>query len=251
MHDHGVARRGDGHGLLPGVNKHRRQPRFERHNRGIDLADGRLLRAEAAADARLDDAHAALGNIKRCRHNAADVEGNLRRSDDLEPAVIVHLRERAKCLHHALLIGARRIDAVDDDVAFCKLRLDIPVRLHAVGDEISAVVRAAVRHECAPVRLGMQNGLVVHRLLRVKHGGQDLIGHADEPHGRQSLPLRLRRDDRNRIADTAQMPVENQPVVGAELRIGLPRQRKAPVRHILPGQHAGDTRQRPGAADVD
>ena len=179
------------------------------------------------------------------------MERDLCGGDDLEPPVCVAAREGAERLHHALLVRLRLVDLVDDHVAGGQLRLHVTVGVLARRAEVSAVVRAAVGHERVPVLLRVDEHRVVQRLLRVEHGGQHLIAHADEPHRRQRLLLRLRRDDGDRIAHAAQVPVEDQPIIRAELRVGLPGEREARLRHIPVRQHAGDARHALCAAHVD
>ena len=179
------------------------------------------------------------------------MERHLRGGNDLQSAVGVDARKRAERLHHALLVGARGILPVDHDIARRQLRLDVAVRIFARGDQIAAVVRAARGHQRPPALLRVDQRLVVHRLPGVKDRRQNLILHLDEPDGCQRLLFRLRRHDGDRVAHAAQMAVEDQAVVRAELRIRLARLGKARARHIPVGEHAGHARQLLRARYID
>ena len=52
----------------------------------VDLADSRLLRAEAAADAGLRHTHHGFRDVERVCNDAAGVEDDLCRAQDVQPA---------------------------------------------------------------------------------------------------------------------------------------------------------------------
>ena len=74
---HLMARRTAGLGLFSCEHAHRGAARLHRDERGVHLAHCGLLRAEAAADARLFHANAALRDAQRMGQDAANVEDDL------------------------------------------------------------------------------------------------------------------------------------------------------------------------------
>ena len=111
-----MARRRYGHGFFPAVNHIRRFSRQPGNIRRIDFHDGCLLGAEAAADARLDDADLRFRDFQGIGNDAADVERNLRRTDDGQAAEGVLIGIGPERFHSALLVLARMISPVDDDI---------------------------------------------------------------------------------------------------------------------------------------
>ena len=75
---HLMTRRTAGLGLFSCEHAHRGAARLHRDERGVHLAHCGLLRTEAAADARLFHANAALRDAQRMGQDAANVEDDLR-----------------------------------------------------------------------------------------------------------------------------------------------------------------------------
>ena len=94
------------------------------------------------------------------------------------------------------------------------------------------------------------DGIVLRR-LRIENRGQNLIFYADKPNRCFRLFACRRRDNRHRITHAAQMTIENQPVIRAELRIRLPCLRKTNIRHVVIRQRTGDARRFQRTRNVD
>ncbi|MPN48043.1 hypothetical protein SDC9_195647 [bioreactor metagenome] len=78
---------------------------------------------------------------------------------------------------------------------------------------------------------------------RIQQGFQHLIADSDQTHG---LIYEFRvgsGNDGYGIAYKAQVPIQDQPVIGAWFRIGLTGQCESLIRNILPGQNAFDAGQ--------
>ena len=178
------------------------------------------------------------------------MERHLRRGNDRQPPVGIQLGAGAEGLHHRLLVRQCAVILLDDDVARGKLRFDIAAFVPALRDQIASVVRAA-GNERTPIFLRMNADGIVLRRLCIQNRGQNLIFYANKPNRRFRLFACRRRDNRHRIAHAAQMAVENQPVIRAELRIRLPRLRKTNIRHIVIRQRTGDARRFQRTRNVD
>ena len=126
------------------------------------------------------------------------------------------------------------VGAVKDDVAVCHDTVHVAVGAGLTGNHIPLVV-AAHRTGREPVLLRMdQNGVVLGG-VKVQNGFQNLVADLDKLHGFPGGLFRLRRNDGHHIPHEPHMPVNNQPVVGGGLGIGLARDGKAGLGHILPG----------------
>ena len=97
----------------------------------------------------------------------------------------------------------------------------------------------------------MDHDGVVQGLGKVQQRLQHLILHFNQPHRPPGNLLRLRSHNGHRVPGAAQVPVQNQPVVGAGLRPGLTRRGKAALGHILPGKYRRHTGHQLCPAGVD
>ena len=222
------------------------------HEGGIDLGDGSLLCAESAADAGFGDADHRLGNAQRVRDDAAAVEDDLRRGDDEQSAISVDGAERGERLHHRLLARLGVIDAVDDDVGGGEHRLDVPARAFVVRAEVALVVRADGT-ERFPVFLGVDEDGIVLRRAEIQYGGEDVVFDLDELHRLEDGGFRPACDDGDDVADEADMPVEDEPVVRAGLGVRLPRagEAVAALVDVFVGKDRLHTVDEQGAAQID
>ena len=233
---HLVTRRAAGLGLFSREHAHRGAARLHRDECGIHFAHRGLLRTEAAADARLLHANAALRDAQRVGQDAADVENDLRGRDHMQAPVAIQLGVRAEGLHHGLVEGLRVIGALQNDIAVGKHRLDVAVGVSGRAHEVAFVVSAQVA-EHMPVVLGMHERGIVLGGAEVQHGIKHIVGHLDARKGCLGRLLALGRHDSHHIAHIAHMTIDNQAVVGACLRVGLSRVAEALPRHVFPGEH--------------
>ena len=160
----------------------------------------------------------------------------------MQTPVAVQLGIRAEGLHHGLVEGLRVVGALQDDVAVGEHRLDVAVGVGGRAHEVSLVVSAQVAQHM-PVVLGVHEGGIVLGGAEVQHGIEHVVGHLDARKGCLGRLLALGRHDSHYIAHVAHMTIDDQAVVGACLRIGLPRVAEALPRHVFPGvdvNHAGD-----------
>ena len=160
----------------------------------------------------------------------------------MQAPVAVQLSIRAEGLHHGLVEGLRVIGALQDDVAVGEHRLDVAVGVSGRAHKVAFVVSAQVA-EHMPVVLGMHERGIVLGGAEVQHGIEHVVGHLDARKGCLGRLLALGRHDSHHIAHIAHMTIDDQAVVGACLRIGLPRVAEALPRHVFPGvdvNHAGN-----------
>ena len=151
---------------------------------------------------------------------------------DRQAAVGVHLAPGAEGLHHRLLAGLGVVGLLDDPAGPGERLFDVPLPAAAGGGEVAAVVRPD-RAEAVPALLRMDEGGVVHRRVEVEDGREDFVVHLDQPQRLVCRLFGLGGDNRGRVADIAELPVEDQPVVGRRLGVGLPGEGKALLRHVF------------------
>ena len=231
---HLVPRAAGNLGFLPGIDQFGRAAGLHRDKGGVDLADGGLLRAEAAADPRFLHPDAAHRDAERAGENPPAVENNLGRGDHVQPAVAVKLGVGAEGLHHRLVEGFGVVGTVDDDVAVCEYSVDVAAVALVARDKVAAVV-AADRAGGHPVFLRVDKDGVILRGAEIEHGFEDFILDLDELHRPQGGFLVLGRDDRDGVARKPDVPVKDQPVIRRGFGVGLARDREPVLGHILPG----------------
>ena len=108
-----------------------------------------------------------------------------------------------------------------------------------MADEVAREVLAH-GHVGADVVLVVHHDGVVERLREVGDGGQYLVVHLDEAHGRVDGELVGSHDDGHLVAHVAHGAVEDERVIGAHLAEALARERVARVRHVLVGVDGHD-----------
>ena len=179
------------------------------------------------------------------------MEHDLGGGHHVEPPVGVQGGIGSEGLHHGLLDSLGVVHPVDDDVAAGQHTLHVPAGVAAAGGEVAPVVAAHLA-DGVPVLLRVDQYGAVLGGPGVQHRLQDLVLHLDAPHGPEGGPLVLGGDNGHRVPGKAQMPVQDQPVVGGGLRVSLPGDGEAALGHVPPGvyrRHAGDL-QRGGYVDV-
>ena len=179
MHFHLVARRACDLAFLAGIDHLGGLAGFPRDECRIHLSHDRLLRAEAAADARLFDVDFALGDVQRIRNDAAHMEHDLRGRNDVQAAIVVDLGIGAEGLHHRLLAGLGVVNVIDDLVAVRQHRVHVAVAAGVACAQVALVVRPD-RTERAPVILRVHQNPVVLGRVDIEHRLEHLIFHLDK-----------------------------------------------------------------------
>ena len=207
----------------------------------VHLRHGGLLGAEAAAHPGLFHPDLALGNVQRPGQDAAQMEDDLGGGHHMEPPEGVQLRVGAEGLHHGLLAGLGVVHMVDDPVAVRKDRLHVTPGLAACGAEVSPVVGAhgKGRH---PVVLGVHQDLAVLGGAEVQHRLQHLVFDLNKLQCSVHAGFVRAGHDSHRVSHIADPPVQDQPVIGRGLRVGLARISETVVGHILVCKNALDAR---------
>ena len=252
VHLHLVAGRGSGLALLAGEDELAGLFGLPGDEGRVDGRDRRLFGTKAAADAGLDDADHGFGDVERVGHVAAGMEDDLGRAEDVQTAVEVHIAAGAEGLHHRLLAGLGVIHMVDDHVAVGQHGVDVAAAAFIVGAEIALVVRAHGA-QALPVVLRMDEDGVVLGGVEIQHRLQHLILHLDELHRLLDAFVIRTGHDGHDIAHKADVPVDDQTVVGAGLRVGLAGLGVAAgvLVHILPGKDGLDAGHLFGHRGVD
>ena len=252
MHLHFMPRAARDHALAAGKDDHARLFRHPRDERRINGAHRRLLRAEAAADARLAHTDLRARDVQRICHDAARVEYDLRGAYDVQPSVGVDRAECAERFHRRLLTGFRVVHAVDDNVAAPEHGVNVALPVLLVRAEIAAVVRAdgALRF---PVFLRVNEHGVVERRAEIQHRLKHVVLDLYELHRFVDARLVPPGENGDNVAREADVAVDHEPVERTGLRRGLSGLRITPgvLRHVLPGKHGLHARHAHGAAGVN
>ena len=141
---------------------------------------------------------------------------------------------------------------VDDDIAPRQHRLNIARPALIVGAQVALVV-GPDRCQRLPVFLRVDKDGVVQCRVVVQHSGQDLIPDLDELHRLIDAFFILAGQNCDNIPRKADMAVDDKPVIGARLGVGLARLGVAAALlvHILPCVDRLDARHQQGTARVD
>ena len=162
-----MTRRRYGHRFFAGVNHHGRLARNMSNDSRIHFHDGGLLRAEAAADARLDNPDLRFRNFQGRRDDAPHVEGNLRRADDRQASEHILIRIGPEGFHHGLLHLLGVVRPVDDDVRRSQRPFDVAPVFFGLGHEVALVVAADV-DDGIPVLFRMDDDGVILRFRKIE-----------------------------------------------------------------------------------
>jgi hypothetical protein len=198
-----------------------------------------LFAAEAAADARLDDADALDGQSQHGGEHTSHVEGYLRGGADHQPVILVPIRDRDVRLDVCLLHFRHAVFGFKDLIGFGESFFHV------------ADVDADFRGE---IFLGMRIRKVdifrlivnpdrfeFHGFARVQNGGQDFVFDFDQRQGFLRDFGRLRRDERDAVTHEADFVVERERVQRPGDRVGLARGGVDDARDVLPCQNCRDT----------
>ena len=178
------------------------------------------------------------------------MEHDLRGGNDVEPPVAVQLGVGAEGLHHGLVESLGVVGAVQHDVAAGQDGVHVAVPAGAAGHQVAAVV-APHRAGGIPVLLRVDQDGVVLGGVHIQHRLQHPVSDFDGLHGPQGGLFVLGGDDGHRVPGKPDVPVQDQAVIGGGLGVGLARNGKAGLGHVLPGvdgHYAGDL---PGDGGVD
>ena len=165
------------------------------------------------------------------------MEWNLGGGHHIQPSVHIHMGEGPECLHHGLLVGLGVVHPLYHMSAARKCLLQVPMALNARGAEIASVVSAHIA-ETLPVLLRMHQNIAVLGIVHVQHRLQHFIFYTYEAHGMVHRCLVLSCHDCHRVSRETQPAVQYEPVIGAGLRIGLPRHGETALRYVLPCEDA-------------
>ena len=179
-----------------------------------------------------------------------DVKDDLGGTDDMEAAIGIHLRIGAEGLHHSLLAGLGVVDPLHHLVAAGQDLVHIPVLTGLAGTQVAAVVRTH-RAQRLPVLLRVDQDQVVLGGVEVQHRLQDLVPDPDALQRPVHRRLVLAGHDGHRVPHEADPPVQNEPVIGGWLRIGLSRHGEPLLGHILVGEDGSNARDLLGVFGID
>ena len=178
------------------------------------------------------------------------MEDDLGGGHHVEAAVGIHLRVGAEGLHHGLVAGLGVVHPVHHTGAAGQDLVHIAVGAGLAGAQVAVVVRPH-RAQGAPAVLGVDEDGTVQGLVGVQDGLQHLIAHPDQLQSPVHRPLGLPGYDGHRVPHKAHPLVQDQPVVGGGLRVGLPRHGEPLLGHIPVGEDGRDAGDLHGGAGVD
>ena len=180
--------------------------RFPGNKGRVHFADAALLSAEAAANTRLNNAHHGFRNMQGLRHNAAAVENNLRRAEDIQTTIGVNRAIGHERLHHILLYSLRARGLLNHDVAFAENLINIAVLNRFAGAQVALVISTdrAVRY---PGILRMHQKRIIQRLMKIKHSIEHVILNLNHGQSLINSLFRLACNNRYDITDEAYMTV--------------------------------------------
>ena len=247
---HLVAAVGGLEGLLPGVHDLGGLAGAQGDQSGEELTDQGLLGPEAAADAGLHHPHHVFGQAQSMGDGAAAVEGHLGGGYHVEPPVMVQIGIGAEGLHHGLGVGLGVVGALHHHVAGGHGGLHVAVSVAAAGHQVALGVAADVE-VVEVVLLRMDHHRVVQSGLKVQNRLQNVVLHLDHAHGLGHTVLVPAGHDGHRVPHIADGALQNVAVVGGGLWVGLARQGVADLRHVLPGQDAGNAGHPAGGVLAD
>ena len=177
------------------------------------------------------------------------MERHLGRADHTQAAVLVQVAEGAEGLHHRLAVGLSMIGTGEHHLTGSQLRFHIAHLTLLGAAEVAAGVSPHIA-EGPEVLLRMHHNGVILGLGEVQQRLLHLIAHLDAVQGLAGCFGGFRCHDRHRISGAADLPVENQAVIGAGLRIGLSGGGEPALGHILPGIDGFNARYLQGTGKV-
>ena len=160
------------------------------------------------------------------------MEGHLGGCHDIQAPVHIHVSVCPECLHHGLLVCLCMIHALNDMGTPCKRFLQVSMGLLSRGAQVPPVVGAHIAM-ALPAVLRVHQDVPILGVMHVQHRLQHLVLHTDQAHGMVHGRLSFTGHNSHRIPHKAQALIQDQPVVRAGLRIGLPCHGKAFPGHVL------------------
>ena len=124
------------------------------------------------------------------------------------------------------------IYTIDHMLTGCKHGINVTCLAYPVGAEVAFIVRPH-RTEAPPVILRMYKDGIILCLAEIQNRLQYLIFDLHQLHCPAHRFLRRTRHDCRSIPDEAHPLIQDQPVIGTGLRIGLTCHRKPLVRQSL------------------
>ena len=228
-------------GFVPAVDDLRRPSCQPGDNGGINFRHHRLFGAEASSDPGFDHPDLGLRDIQGVGDDSSHMKGHLGGGRHHQAAVGIHGSKGPESLHHSLLIGLGVVSLLNHMLTPGQYSLHVSVPVLAGCAEIAPVIRSH-RAEALPVLLRMDQHRIILRRPEVQHRFQHLVVHTDSLQRLIHRFLRLSCHNSRRIPHKPYPLIQNQTVIGAGLRVGLPGHGKPLPRHILPGEHRGDSR---------
>ena len=163
------------------------------------------------------------------------VERNLGGRHYIQSSIYIHIGVGAECLHHGLLVGLGMVNPLNDMAASCKGRVQVPMGLRTGCAQVAEIVSAHAA-KALPAVLRMHQDMAVLGIVHIQHRLQHLVLNAYQTHGMVHCRLIHTGHNGNRVPHKPQTPVQDQPVIGAGLRIGLSGHGKPLLGHVLPCQ---------------
>ncbi len=222
----------------------------QRQVRANIFDDDFLFASKAAAEARLDDADAFVGQAEHGRENAAHVKRNLGRGANHESVVLVPVRDTNVRLERDVLNLRHAILALEHAIRFRVARLQIAgFRLKMRGDvalrDEHAFKARTVGFVVNDRRVGFE------RVFHLDDRRQNFVLDFDERKRAFRDLFRVRRHRRDAVADETYFGIEDERIERRGERMRLSCGRKAHGFDIRVGQYGAHARQRARARRVN
>ena len=180
------------------------------------------------------------------------MEHDLGRAEDVQPPVQVHITAGAERFHHRLLARLGVVNVVDDHITVGQHGVDVARTALVMSAEVALVVRTHWA-QALPVVLRMDEDGVILCGVEIQHRFQNLILHLDELHGLVHALVVRAGHDGHHVAHKANVPVDDQAVIGAGFGVSLAGLGVAAgvLVHILPSEDGFNARNFFGDRRVD
>ena len=217
--------------FLAGVDEADGPARLEGQQARVDLRGDVVLTAEAAADRRLDHAHAIHRQANVRRDLTPIAKRILRGRDDGQDAEVVDVRQPGLRLHRHVVHRLRPVGLLDDDVRLREAFGDVALADGRVLEEVVVAVDER--------RVRRQRG------LDREHARQRLVVDDDAFDRGLGLFLGFRGDERDRVAHAAHLALREYALIenGDAVQVG--------PGHVLVREHGVHPRHGQCGARVD
>ena len=208
------------HRFFPRIDHIRPFSRTQRNQSGITFHDDCLLGAKSSSDPWLDDPDFRFRNFQCRRDNAPYMERDLCRTDNDQTSKFIQVCIRPERFHHRLLYLFRMVRPVNHHIGLLERSIDIAPIFFCLGNNIPFIITTN-GDAGVPVLFGMYNNRIIYSLMEIQERFLYVIFHLDHAHSLIYTCRITAGYESHRVSDIADLCIQNKPVIGTQLRIGL------------------------------